>query len=72
MIVTNPALLAPETPAIDVTEARRAAAELATLLARFDPDSPVALVLRNARRELASLTQSGSPPAVVGPFRIAA
>jgi hypothetical protein len=71
MIVTNPALLAPESPTIDVSEARWAAAELAALIDRLAPDSPVALVLRNARRELTSLAQSG-PATVVGPFRIAA
>jgi hypothetical protein len=71
MIVTNPALLVSEAPTIDATEARRVAAELAAIIERLGPDSPIALVLRNARRELASLAQSATG-AVVGPFRIAA
>ena len=71
MIVSNPSALIPETPTIDPTEARWAANELAALIARLDPDSPIGLVLRQARREVASLTQC-APPRVVGPFRAAA
>ena len=71
MIVSNTSALIPATPTIDVSEARWASAEVAALIERLGPDSPVALVLRNTRRELASLVQSGSPT-VVGPFRAAA
>jgi hypothetical protein len=71
MIVSNHAALIPETPTIDPTEARWAANELAALIARLGPDSPISLVLRQARREVASLAQS-APPVVVGPFRVAA
>jgi hypothetical protein len=71
MIVTNSSAFAPEVPMIDVSEARWAAAEIAALLGKIGPDSPVSLVLRQARRELASLTQSATAT-VVGPFRVAA
>lgn len=71
MIVTNPSVLLPATPAIDASEARWAATELAALIERLGPDSPVSLVLRQARRELASLVQSPGAT-VVGPFRVAA
>ena len=71
MIVTNPAVLAPEVPTIDLSEARWAADELKLLIEKLGPDSPVSLVLRNARRELASLAQSANAT-VLGPFRIAA
>ena len=71
MIVTNPALLVSDVPTVDFSEARRVAAELAAMIERVDPDSPIAIVLRNARRELASLAQSATGT-VVGPFRIAA
>ena len=70
MIVTNTSVLVPEVPAIDASEARWAAAELTVMIEKLGPDSPVAMVLRQARRELASLAP---PPAtVVGPFRVAA
>lgn len=72
MIVTNPSAFAPQSPAIDVTEARWAAEELTALIARVEAGSPVALVLNHARREIASLTQQQQPARVVGPFRIAA
>ena len=71
MIVTNPLAMSPQSPAIDVSEARWAADELAVLISRLGADSPVALVLKHARRELASLTQEQTAR-VVGPFRIAA
>ena len=71
MIVTNPSILVPEAPTIDASEARWASDELAALIRKLGPDSPVSLVLRQARQELSSLMQS-SGPAVVGPFRIAA
>jgi hypothetical protein len=71
MIVSNTSALIPPVPTIDVSEAHWASAEVAALIERLGPDSPVAMVLRNARRELASLAQSGSAT-VVGPFRAAA
>jgi hypothetical protein len=71
MIVTNPSALAPQSPAIDVSEARWAAEELAALIRRLGPDSPVTLVLKQARRELASLAPEPAAR-VVGPFRVAA
>ncbi len=71
MIVTNPSALAPQSPAIDVSEARWAADELAAIINRLGPDSAVTLVLKHARRELASLTQDNTVR-VVGPFRVAA
>ena len=71
MIVTNNSAFAPESPTIDVSEARWASDEIAMIIAKWGLDSPVSLVLRQARRELASLVQS-SNASVVGPFRIAA
>ena len=71
MIVTNSSAFSPESPTIDVSEARWASEELALLIARIGLDSPVSLVLRQARRELASLAPSANAE-VVGPFRIAA
>lgn len=71
MLVSNPSAFAPEIPAIDVSEARWAAQELAAMIDKLGPDSPVSMVLRQARRELASLTQSATAT-VVGPFRVAA
>ncbi|MDB5309572.1 MAG: hypothetical protein JWO38_3774 [Gemmataceae bacterium] len=71
MIVMNPSVLAAEVPTIDISEARWAAAELATLIQKLGPDSPVGMVLRQARREVTSLAQSASA-SVVGPFRTAA
>lgn len=70
MIVTNNSAFTPEAPTIDKAEARWASEELAALIARLGPDSPVRLVLRQARREIASLVNE--VPMVVGPFRIAA
>jgi len=72
MIVSNPSVFIPAAPTIDVSEARWAADQLATLIMKLGLDSPVSMVLRQARRELASLTPSTAPGAVVGPFRVAA
>lgn len=72
MIVTDPSVLIPEAPVIDAAEARWAVEYLSLMIARLDPDSPVCLVLTQARRELASLAQSAEPGTVVGPLRIAA
>ena len=73
MIVTNTLAFVPEIPTIDVTEARWASGEIAALIDHLGADSPVSMVLRHARRQLASLTASGpAAGSVVGPFRIAA
>ncbi|QJW97637.1 hypothetical protein [Frigoriglobus tundricola] len=69
MIVTNTSVLLPETPAIDISEARWAVEYLALMIEKLGPESSVSLVLMQARRELASLTHSAT---VVGPIRIAA
>jgi hypothetical protein len=71
MIVTNTSAFSPEAPAIDATEAQWASEEIAALIAKLGLDSPVSLVLRQTRRELASLIQ-GAHATVVGPFRVAA
>lgn len=71
MIVSNASALVPETPTIDISEARWASDELAAMIQKLGPDSPVSLVLRQTRRELASLAQSATAT-VVGPFRVAA
>ena len=71
MIVSNPSALVPEVPSIDASEAQWAAQELAAMIRKLGDDSPVSLVLRQARRELASLSQSATGT-VVGPFRVAA
>lgn len=70
MIVSNPSALLPEIPTIDVSEAQWAVEYLSLMIEKLGPDSPVTLVLRQTRRELASLTQSNTT--VVGPIRIAA
>jgi hypothetical protein len=41
------------------------------MIEKLDPESPVTLILRQTRRELASLAQSMSAT-VIGPIRIAA
>lgn len=71
MIVSDPSVLTPELPAIDVTEARWAIEYLGLMIEKLGPDSPVSMVLRQARRELMSLTQSAGTT-VIGPLRIAA
>jgi len=60
MIISDPSVLMPEAPAIDISEARWAAAYLSLMIAELDPYSPVSMVLTQARRELASLAQSAS------------
>ena len=50
MIVSNPSALVPEAPTIDTSEARWASAELSAMIEKLGPDSPVSLVLRQARR----------------------
>ena len=63
----------PAGPSIDRGEAFWAAQELAALIDTLGGDSPVAMVLRHARREIASLTTAPATAGrVVGPFRIAA
>jgi hypothetical protein len=71
MIVSDPSVLVPELPAIDVSEAHWAIEYLNLMIEKLGADSPVSLVLMQTRRELRSLTQS-TPAQVIGPFRIAA
>ena len=71
MIISDPSVLVPETPEIDISEARWAVEYLALMIDRLGPDSPVSMVLVQARRELASLVQSAHAT-VMGPLRIAA
>ena len=71
MIISDPSVLTPELPKIDISEARWAIEYLALMIERLGPDSPVSLVLTQTRRELMSLAQSASAT-VMGPLRIAA
>jgi len=61
----------PASPTIDTAEARWASEQLGLLIARVADDSVAGLILRQARRELASLLQSAGGE-VVGPFRVRA
>jgi hypothetical protein len=69
-MVISPNPSAPASPTIDAAEARRAADELAGLIARVGPESVAGLVLRNAERELRSLIPDAAPGEVVGPLRV--
>lgn len=69
MIISDPSVLTPEAPAIDASEARWAVEYLSLMIEKLGPDSPISMVLMQARRELASLARSAT---VVGPLRIAA
>ncbi len=71
MIVSNPSALMPEMPTIDISEARWAIEYLSLMMEKLGSDSPVAVILRQTRRELVSLAQSSSAT-VLGPYRIAA
>ena len=71
MIVTNTSVLMHDAPAIDVSEARWAVEYLSLMIEKLGPESSAAVVLMQARRELASLARSASAT-VVGPIRIAA
>lgn len=71
MIISDPSVLTPEMPAIDISEARWAVEYLGLMIEKLGPESPVSMVLMQARRELTSLTQSSSAT-VIGPLRIAA
>jgi len=71
MIVSNQMALIPEVPTIDISEARWAVEYLTLMIEKLGPESPVTLILRQTRRELASLTQNASAT-VIGPYRIAA
>lgn len=63
----------PASPAIDFAQALWASRELESMIEHLGIDSPVAIVLRHARREIVSLTMnSASAATVVGPFRVAA
>jgi hypothetical protein len=71
MIVSDPSVLLPETPVINISEARWAVEYLTLMIEKLGPESSVSLVLMQARRELVSLAQNPSA-SVVGPLRIAA
>ena len=71
MIISDPSVLSPELPTIDVSEARWAVEYLGLMIEKLGPDSPLSLVLVQARRELTSLIQSAGA-SVAGPLRIAA
>ncbi|MCI0703004.1 MAG: hypothetical protein L0241_18150 [Planctomycetia bacterium] len=71
MIISDPSVLLSEAPKIDISEARWAIEYLSLMIEKLGPESPVSLVLMQARRELASLVQSPSGT-VIGPLRIAA
>jgi len=71
MIISDPSVLVPELPTIDISEARWAIEYLGLMIERLGPDSPVSMVLMQTRRELMSLAQSASAT-VMGPLRIAA
>ena len=71
MIISDPSVLVPEAPVIDISEARWAVEYLTLMIDKLGPESPVGMVLMQARRELASLAQSASAT-VMGPLRIAA
>ena len=71
MIISDPSVLLPEAPAIDISEARWAVEYLALMIEKLGAESSVSLILMQARRELASFTQNASAT-VVGPLRIAA
>jgi hypothetical protein len=58
MIVSNPSVFVPEAPEIDITETRWASEYLSLMIEQLGPDSPVSMVLAQARRELLSLSQS--------------
>jgi hypothetical protein len=71
MIISDPSVLVPEAPAIDISEARWAVEYLSLMIEKLGPASPVGMVLMQARRELMSLAQSASAT-VMGPVRMAA
>jgi hypothetical protein len=71
MIISDPSVLLPEAPEIDISEARWAVEYLSLMVEKLGTESAVSLVLMQARRELASLAQNSSAT-VVGPLRIAA
>jgi hypothetical protein len=71
MIVSNPSALIPETPVIDISEAKWAVDHLTMMIEKLGPESPVTMILRQTRRELGSLAQTASAT-VIGPMRIAA
>lgn len=69
MIATSMLPFSSPAPAINATETRWVAEELAILQRQVAPDSPAALVLRQARQELDSLVRSAESE-VIGPFRV--
>ncbi len=63
--------VASQAPEIDPVETRWVSNELMQLLQQVAPDSPAAMVVENARRELESLIRSAAEtPRVLGPFRV--
>jgi hypothetical protein len=71
MIISDPSVLLPDPPTINISEARWAVEYLTLMIEKLGPESPVSIVLMQARRELVSLAQNPSA-SVVGPLRIAA
>lgn len=61
----------PTSPSIDAVQALWAMRELDNMIEQLGGDSPVAMVLRHARREIVSLTAS-IPGTILGPLRVAA
>ena len=51
MLVSNLSAFVPEVPSIDISEARWAAAEIAVMIQKLGPDSPVSMVLRQRSEE---------------------
>ena len=73
MIVSDPSVLLPETPAIDISEARWAVEYLSLMIDKLGPESAVSLVLMQALRANWRVSrQSAQRATVVGPIRIAA
>jgi hypothetical protein len=74
MIISNPAVLLPDLPQIDVEEARWAIEYLTLMIARVGAESPVGMILRQARRELQSLLEAQGEQVLCNtpPLRIAA
>ena len=64
MIVSNTSALIPAAPTIDVTEARWASAEVAALIERLGPDSPVAMAAYHYDK-IAEWSDSGGVPETI-------
>jgi hypothetical protein len=71
MVRTIP--FSPASPAIDATQTRWAAEQLADLIRHVGTDSVTGLILRQAQHELQSLIpRAGAAAEVVGPVRLRA